>query len=233
MEAPLILAIETSGKTGGIALFKGSLLSSVSLSSQESYSKVIFKTLTFITEVLKFSLEEVDYYAIDIGPGSFTGLRIGLSVLKGLNLVYPKPVIPLCSLEILATNFINHSLPLVSLVNAYSKEVFLAIYQWEDFKLNTKLTPCCISLKEISNYINEPAIFLSETLEIWDEFFKKELKNFYIKPEIPVNISAELVAKLAYLKIKQDKVEFKDAETLLPFYLKSSEAERKKGIKIV
>ena len=105
MESSLILAIETSGRTGGIALFRETLLGEVSLLSKESYSAIIFKSLSFLEKNLKFSLEDLDYYAIDIGPGSFTGLRIGLSILKGLNLVSPKPVIPVSSLEVLTVNF--------------------------------------------------------------------------------------------------------------------------------
>jgi len=128
MEAPLILAIETSGKTGGIALFKEILLGEIALTSKKSYSTIIFNSLPFLEKNLGFFLKDIDYYAIDIGPGSFTGLRIGLSILKGLNLAFPKPVIPVSSLEVLATNFINYSGNIVSLIDAYSKEVFFASF---------------------------------------------------------------------------------------------------------
>ncbi len=233
MENPLILAIETSGRVGGIALIKEKLLGAVSLSSRESYSKAIFKTLNFITEFLHLSIEEVDYYAIDIGPGSFTGLRIGLSVLKGLSLVYPRPVIPVCSLEVLAANFIGHPLPIAALVNAYSKEVFFAVYKWFDFRLETEIEPHCLPLKEIPEYIKEPCLFVSETPEVWEEILSKKLGSFYIKPKVPVNLSPELVAKLAIFKLKQGKTELKNAEEVLPLYLKASEAERKKQLKVV
>lgn len=232
MESPLILAIETSGKTGGIALFKEILLGEVSLSSKESYSTIIFKTLPFLEKNLKFSLEEVDFYAIDIGPGSFTGLRIGFSILKGLNLAYPRPVIPVSSLEVLATNFINYPGNIVSLVDAYSKEIFFASYVWENFNLKTLISPICIPLKELLSFVKVPSLFASETLEKWKDFFKKELNEVFIEPPFSPNLSAGLVAKLAFIKLKQKKVELKEAETLLPLYLKPSEAERKSGLKL-
>lgn len=232
MESSLILAIETSGKTGGIALFRETLLSEVSLLSKESYSAIIFKSLSFLEKNLKFSLEDLDYYAIDIGPGSFTGLRIGLSILKGLNLVSPKPVIPVSSLEVLTVNFINYPGNIVSLVDAYSKEIFLASYKWENFYLKTIISPMCIPLKDLPFYIKVPSLFLSETLEKWKDFLKSDLEKFFLEPPFSPNLSAGLVAKLAHIKLKQSIAELKDAETLLPLYLKPSEAERKKGVKI-
>jgi len=232
MEAPLILAIETSGKTGGIALFRESLLGEIALFSKESYSNIIFKSLPFLEKILSFSLDELNYYAIDIGPGSFTGLRIGLSILKGLCLVYPKPVITVSSLEILATNFISYSENIVSLVDAYSKEVFLASYRWENFHLKTLLSPKCIPLKDLPLYINAPSLFVSETLGKWKDFLKENLKDFFIEPIFLPNLSAGLVAKLAYIKLKQGIAEIKDAEKILPLYLKPSEAERKSGLRV-
>lgn len=232
MESPLILAIETSGKTGGIALFKETLLGEISLLSKESYSTVIFKSLPFLEKNFKFSLEDVDYYAIDIGPGSFTGLRIGLSILKGFSLVHPKPVIPVLSLEVLTVNFINYPGNMVSIVDAYSKEIFFASYKWENFCLKSVIAPLCIPLKDLPLYINVPSLFLSETLEKWRDFLKNNLKSFFLEPPFSPHLSAGLVAKLAYIKLKYGVAELKEAETLLPLYLKPSEAERKSGLKI-
>ena len=232
MEAPLILAIETSGETGGIALFRESLLGEIALFSKESYSNIIFKSLPFLEKILGFSLDELNYYAIDIGPGSFTGLRIGLSILKGLCLVYPKPVITVSSLEILATNFISYSENIVSLINAYSREIFLASYRWENFYLRTLIFPICIPLKELPSYINTPSLFVSETLEKWKDFLKENLKDFLIEPVFSPSLSAGLVAKLAYIRLKQGVAEIKDAEKILPLYLKPSEAERKSGLRV-
>jgi len=141
MEKPLILAIETAGKVGGIAVIKDTLLGSITLKAQRSYSQILFKCLDFLIQTLQIPLEKIDFYAIDLGPGSFTGLRIGLSVLKVLNLVYPKPVIPLVSLEVLAFEVTDHSYPIVSILDAYSNEVLLGIYKWEDKTLKTEKEP--------------------------------------------------------------------------------------------
>lgn len=227
MENPLILAIETSGKLGGIALFKEKPLVEITIRSKESYSKILFKILERIKEFYPFSLEEIDYYVINLGPGSFTGLRIGMSALKALDLVYKKPIIGINSLEALAFNFPRVTLPLACLVDAYTQEVFFALYRWKNFELISEVAPCCIPLEKVKNFIKEKTLFLSETLEKWESFFKEELKDFFLKPELSVNLSPGLLAKVAYYKLKRNLVEFKTGEEILPLYLKSSEAERK------
>lgn len=228
MENSLILAIETSGKTGGIALFKGKILAEVVLTSKESYSKVLFKALKILKDLYPFSLEEVDYYVINLGPGSFTGLRIGMSVLKALNLVYEKPVIGITSLEALAFNFLGVELPLACLVDAYTQEVFFTLYKWKNFELFLEVSPCCIPLEKIKEFIKEKTLFLSETLEKWENPLEKELGKFFLKPEIPINLTPGLLAKVAYYKLKKGLVKFKTGEEILPLYLKPSEAERKR-----
>jgi len=227
MEDALILAIETSGKTGGIALFQNKLLGSISLISFQSYSKILFKTLPYLLELLQIPLEKIDYYAIDIGPGSFTGLRIGFSVLKALNMVHPRPVIGISSLEVLTMNYFKSDVPLACLIDAYTKEVFFANYKWEEDKLEVLYPPKCIPYEEIPQIIKEKTLFLSENLEKWDKYLEKNLNTFYIKPKIPCDLNPAKLAKLAYLKLKKHSVEFQKAEDILPFYLKASEAERK------
>ncbi len=228
MENSLILAIETSGRTGGIALFKKKVLVEVLLTSKESYSKIIFKTLKFLENLYPFSLGEVDFYVIDLGPGSFTGLRIGMSVLKALDLVHQRPVIGITSLEALAFNFLGVELPLACLVDAYTQEVFFALYRWKNFELVTEVSPCCIPLERIKEFIKEKTLFLSETLEKWEAFLKKELREFFLKPEIPINLSPGLLSRVAYYKLIKGSAELKTGEEVLPFYLKPSEAERKR-----
>jgi len=229
MGNPLIFAIETSGKTGGITFYRNKVLGSVIIHSHESYNKILFCSLPFLMESAGVSLEDVDFYAIDVGPGSFTGLRIGLSVLKAFTFVHPKPVIPILSLEALCMNYISEKLPLVSLVDAYTKEVFFASYVWEEEKLKCLLPPRCVPLKDVISALKNPSIFLSETLEKWETELTEGLNELFKKPLIPPILSPELVAKLAYLKLLKGEAEFLSGEEILPFYLKASEAERKTG----
>ncbi len=229
---PLILAIETSGKTGGIALFRETLLEEINFQARDSYSRRLFQVFPFLQQKSGLSLKEVDYLAIDIGPGSFTGLRIGLTLAKALALVYPFPLLPLSSLEILAytCNCTHH--PIVTLIDAYSKEVFLAIYRLEGKDLRTLLEPGLYPLKEVPDLIREPSFFLSETMEKWEDFFRETLRERFLLPPLKPALRAGLLSQVAKLKLMQGQIKPAKAEDLQPLYLKASEAERKRCFSI-
>lgn len=225
---PLILGIETSGKTGGLALFQEKLLNEINFQAKESYSKTFFQFLPLLLEMGEISFEDIQIIAVDIGPGSFTGLRIGISAIKALSLVYPYPILPLSSLELLAYNFWGIDLPILSLVDAYTKEVFLALYKFEGETLKVLITPKLVKLAEVKNYIKEPTLFVSESLEKWEDYFTQEIKAHFIKPSIRPTLRASLLCEIAWLKIKKGEEAFITGEELLPLYLKPSEAERQK-----
>jgi len=234
MEAPLILSIETSGKSGGVCLFKEKPLCSISFGSRESYSKKLFSALEYLRDYENFSLGKLDFIVVDVGPGSFTGLRIGLSVVKAFCLESPElKVIPVSSLEVLAGRFVGCPHELVCVVNAYGGEVFIGIYHWEKDKLIPELKPCLLKVekaKELVKSIEKTAIFLSETPELFRKYFK-EVKKDLILPEELISLSPEITAKIGYLKYRLYKEKaFVSASELRPLYLKASEAERKSGL---
>ena len=233
METPLILAIETSGKTGGVCLYQGKALFNVTIPSKDSFCKNLFKIFRFLEEVGGSFLEKVDYYAIDVGPGSFTGLRIGLSVLKAFAIAYPKPVIPVTSLEVLASSVCTESYEIGVVINAYSKEVFFASYALTDGVLKNRLEPRCVKLEKLKELVKSPILFVSETPEICKDYLKKELPPELFKGFIQAGLSADKVAMLAYQKLVFQKDQAcRSWEDVSPLYLKASEAERKTGLKV-
>jgi len=227
-KAPLILGVETSGKTGGLALFQEKLLIEINFQAQQSYSQTLFQFLPLLLEKTQLSMQDIQFIAIDIGPGSFTGLRIGLSAVKAFSLVYDYPLIPVSSLEVLAYNFFGTNIPIVSLIDAYTQEIFFAFYKFEGEVLKTLHPPKLIKLKELGDLIQEPALFVSETLEKWESYFVRELKTNFIKPLLKPALRASLVCEIAWLKLKGGEAKILSGEELLPLYLKPSEAERKR-----
>ncbi len=227
LESPLIFSISTSGKTGGLALYKGGLLWEINFRAKESYAQGIFRGLIFFKENFKEFLSELEYIAVDIGPGSFTGLRIGLSVVKALDLIRNPSFLPISSLEILAWNYPGSPYPILSIVDAYSKELFIALYQWKGDHFESLLSPSLIPFKELKEIVSGPTLFVSETLEKWEEEFLKLFGENFIKPAIPPLLRAGLLSYVASLKLKKGVIKPIKGEELLPLYLKPSEAERK------
>ncbi len=228
MEARLV-CIETSGVYGGIAFLLGKKILEVKFSSDKAYSSHLFRLLPFFFQnfPLLFPLETADYFVVDIGPGSFTGLRVGLSLVKALTLVYEKPVIPLSSLEVLSFGYGCPEMPVLSLVDAYTGEVFAGIYRWEKGGLKSLLKPCLLRLEELESLIQEKTLIVSETLEKWKEYLCERLPEKVVFPSYPVHLSASLLGRLAMLKLSQGEVEVLSGDEVLPLYLKPSQAERK------
>ncbi|MDP2278205.1 MAG: tRNA (adenosine(37)-N6)-threonylcarbamoyltransferase complex dimerization subunit type 1 TsaB, partial [Nitrospirota bacterium] len=127
-----ILAIDTSTMLGGIALMDESLLIAESrLNVKSTHSE---RLMTEIEHCLKQSgvkISDIDVFAVATGPGSFTGLRIGLSTVKGFSYATGKPIVSVPTLEALAWNFPYSRYPVCTMLDARRKEVYAALFKWE------------------------------------------------------------------------------------------------------
>jgi tRNA threonylcarbamoyladenosine biosynthesis protein TsaB len=234
MEARLV-CFETSGAFGGIAFLLGKKTWEIKFSADKSYSSHLFRFLPQIFQSnpsegalpTPFPLEEADYFVVDVGPGSFTGLRVGLSLVKALTLVHEKPVIPISSLEVLSFGYGCPDLPILPLVDAYTGEVFAGMYRWEKGRLTILLEPCLLRLEELESLVKEKTLIVSETLEKWKDYLSERLSHKVVFPSTPVELSASLLGRFAMLKLSQGEAKVLSGDEVLPLYLKPSQAERK------
>lgn len=128
-----ILAIDTSTMLGGIAIMEDSkLIAESRLNVKSTHSE---RLMTEIEHCLKQSvlrIMDIDVFAVAIGPGSFTGLRIGLSTVKGFSFATGKPIVAVPTLEALAWNFPYSKYPVCTMLDARKREVYAALFKWED-----------------------------------------------------------------------------------------------------
>jgi len=128
----LVLGIDTSGKSGGITLAEGDSESFHVLDSAPiaggTFSAQLVPTLAALLESHGFAAKDIDGFAVASGPGSFTGLRVGLSAVKGLAEVLGKPIAAVSVLEALAT-LSSESGSVAVALDAGRKEVFWGLYQ--------------------------------------------------------------------------------------------------------
>jgi len=124
-----ILAIETSTMMGSVAVMdKTQLIAEYRLNIKGTHSE---RLVRIIDEVLKDSgleFKDLDGYAVSIGPGSFTGLRIGITTVKGLAFVTRKPVAAIPTLDALACNIPFSQYQICPMLDARKKEVYTALY---------------------------------------------------------------------------------------------------------
>ncbi|HFC97489.1 MAG TPA: tRNA (adenosine(37)-N6)-threonylcarbamoyltransferase complex dimerization subunit type 1 TsaB [Thermosulfurimonas dismutans] len=225
---PLILALETSGETGGVALYRERLLGEILLSGSITYSRRLLPAVEFLLRHLDLRLEEVDILAVSIGPGSFTGLRIGAATVKGLSLALGKPVVAVDTLAALAALVPASPYPVCPVLDARRGEIFAALYRTEGDEPRVLLPPGLYSPEALCAHLSGPTLFVGEGLRVYGDFFRERLGgNFRQAPGHLREGRASAVAWLASRKALRG--EFCDPARLVPFYLRATEAERNRG----
>jgi tRNA threonylcarbamoyladenosine biosynthesis protein TsaB len=124
-----LLAVDTTTKSASVALLHDThLVALVAPQTDEQHSVQVFRNIQEAVKEGGIGLRDIDVYAVANGPGAFTALRVGLTVVKGLAEVYQKPVVPVSVLEAVCESARAEGL-LVPIVNAYRGQVFGAVYE--------------------------------------------------------------------------------------------------------
>lgn len=126
----LILALDTSSPSGSLAILRDEkVIGAVATTSAEIYSSRIFRHLEFLFGELSLRLEDIELFAVAAGPGSFTGLRVGLAAVKGWAEVYGKPIAAVSKLEAVAVQSRSSAKMVLSVLDARRKEFYWGIYR--------------------------------------------------------------------------------------------------------
>ncbi len=126
----LVLALDTSSTTESIALTRGEeVLCEFSIRDQSHHSESILPAIGSVLDYAGVTIAKIDLFAVTIGPGSFTGLRVGASTTKGLVLATGKPVVGVSTLEALAFNALPSEFVICPMLDARRKEVYTGTYR--------------------------------------------------------------------------------------------------------
>jgi len=126
----LTLALDTSSPAGSLAVLRDEkVIGTVSTWTDEIYSSRMFRHLEFLLKELSVGLEEFDLFAVAAGPGSFTGLRVGLAAVKGWAEVYGKPIAAVSGLEAVATQSHSQSSLVVPVLDAHRGQIYFGMYR--------------------------------------------------------------------------------------------------------
>jgi len=126
----LTLALDTSSPAGSLAVLRDEkVIGTVSTWTDEIYSSRMFRHLEFLLKELSLRLEEFDLFAVAAGPGSFTGLRVGLAAVKGWAEVYGKPIAAVSGLEAVATQSHSGLSLVVPVLDAHRGQVYFGRYR--------------------------------------------------------------------------------------------------------
>jgi tRNA threonylcarbamoyladenosine biosynthesis protein TsaB len=170
----LILNIDTASENAHVSLAKdGLILHSLSNESQKEHAAFLQASIQQLMKSVNINLKDVDAVAVTAGPGSYTGLRVGMASAKGLCYALKKPLITIGTLEVLTASALelfptdNKDLLYCPMMDARRMEVFTAVYKHD---LTIHLQPCAMILNEISfekDLFNNQIIFFGSGSDKW------------------------------------------------------------------
>jgi len=132
----LLLAVDTSSPQGGLAVLRDAHLAGViSTSVDEAYSTRFFRQLDFLLEELHLPMHQFDVFAVAAGPGSFSGLRVGLAAVKGWAEVFDKPIVGVSGLEAVAAQANCDAELIATVMDARRSQIYATLFRREGARL--------------------------------------------------------------------------------------------------
>ncbi|MEG1256788.1 tRNA (adenosine(37)-N6)-threonylcarbamoyltransferase complex dimerization subunit type 1 TsaB [Clostridium sp.] len=223
-----ILALDSATECATAAIIDDNkLLGEIIFNYKKQHSVIMMPMIDSLLKNCGLSVADIDGFAISNGPGSFTGLRIGMSTIKGLVQATEKPFISISSLDGLANNLFNIDGIICPIIDALRGNVYTNFYRFENDKLITLDEPQLLSVEEVINkckVFNEKITFIGDGTYKFRDTLSSSLSNASITPSHLNLAKASSIASLAYMKLKNDESD--NVLSAAPVYLRLCQAER-------
>ena len=231
----LLLAVETSTSTGSVALVEAPspegtsgafrIVGETTLNLSETHSSRLMPAIDRLLRETSRSIQTVQGIAVGLGPGSFTGLRIAVSTVKGLAFSLRVPVVGVPTLDALAHNIPFASALVCPVLDARKKEVYAALFRGDgEGQLRRIGETWVLSPEDLCSRIPERAILVGSGAEVYRETFREKLASraLFAPPEFSFP-RASSVARLSLPSFHNGQT--MDVMTFTPIYVRRSEAE--------
>lgn len=222
----LVLAIDTATKIGSVALYddKIGVIGEINLYVKVNHSNVIMDAVDSLFKLSGLNIKDVDRIAVTIGPGSFTGIRIGTAIAKGLAYSLKKPIVGVNELDVLAHMGENREDIIVPLIDARKERVYFSKYRYIDNILLREEEYKDGELREILDDLKGKKVtFIGDGATVNEKLINEILEKDYNIYSKANSIPRAGVAAQISLHLPEDNL-----YTLEPLYVNKSQAEREK-----
>jgi tRNA threonylcarbamoyladenosine biosynthesis protein TsaB len=223
-----ILAIDTSGVTASVAILRDeTVLAEIFLNLGRNHSEILLPSIDQLLIVAGLDLGAIDVFACTIGPGSFTGIRIGVSTVKGLALAVDRPVVALSALEVLAVSATGSQRKICPMIDARREQVYTGLYADNGpYSLTNIIPEHLVGADDFLKLIAEDVLFIGSGALKYEDVIRRRLggRGFFVADHLH-QVHAAAVGALAGKKVNTGGMT--DAVNLNPLYLRRSEAEEK------
>jgi len=222
-----ILGIDTATSCGGIGLIDDdAVVAEYAFDHEETPSARLVPAIQALLKEAGITVNEIDGMAVSLGPGSFTGLRVGLSAVKGLALATEKPVAGVPTLDALATQLPPTTSQICPLVDARKDEVYTALYEQGGNGNVEQLTPYQVlsPSRLLEELPLQETVFVGDGVEVYGELIVERLgdKALFAPPHLRY-LRGTTVAKLGLQRLAHGGGD--DIASLAPIYVRPSDAE--------
>ena len=223
-----ILAVDTSSTSGSVALLEDErAILEINIHTGLNHSQTILPSIDQLLRSADLSLSVVDLFAVTTGPGSFTGLRIGISLIKGLALALAKPVTGVSTLDALAWNLFGAKHPICPMLDAKKGQVYASLYETAPNGEPHRERPEIVEEPgRLFETIGTEVILIGEGAAKYEALAVEKLGGrYFMAPAIHHTIRASVAGMLAARQFREGKR--LDVLNFTPRYIRFSEAERR------
>ncbi len=222
---PILLTIQTASPAGSVAVTDGDrLLAEINLDVRKTPTEWLLPSIETLLATAEIDKSALDAIAVVRGPGSFTGLRVGMATAKGLAMALKCPLLGVSSLQCLAMQLPYARLPICVMMDARKQEVYTALYQWESGSPRPVTEERVVKPDVLLNDIAGETLFVGNGALVYRSLIVRQLAaraHF-----APLFLNLPRAAAAASLGLSEwQSGHFFSADELMPFYLRPSEAE--------
>ncbi len=220
-----ILALDTATRTCSVAVVDGERLAAeMTIEPARTHSRHLMEMIDTVLRTSGLTIAGLDGLAVTRGPGSFTGLRIGISTIKGLAAASGKPLVGVSALEVLAARFPFTPYLICPAIDARKKQVYTARYRMCGKILKPETPETVLSPEAAFSGISEPCILAGDGVLLYRQMIgeKTDLSAWIAPPGFHV-IRAADIARMAADRLAANTAD--DPGTFAPNYIRQSDAE--------
>lgn len=224
-----ILAIDTSTSAASCAVMSdGKLEGEVFFNHKLHHSVLLFPMIEEVLERVEITMDDIDVVAVGGGPGSFTGLRIGVAAAKGLSIGGNKNFIGISALDAMAFEFFGFKGIICPMMDALRENIYTTLYRWENGKLIKLIDYNAVHIDELIETLlgyEGEIIFTGDCINTHRAVLMEKLSTRVNFAQLSRTMPrASAIAELAYLRAMEK--DYDDINTFSPVYLRKPQAER-------
>lgn len=221
----IVLGIETSTYSGSVAVVKDQdILGELFFNIGRKHSTKIIPSIVSLLSTLELDKADLEGISVTSGPGSYTSLRIGISIAKGLSYSLNIPLIGVSTLECVAFNSIISPLLICSIVDAKKGELYSAFFRYNINEFERISEDKVVNIDYLCSIINEETILIGDGLNLYKSTFIDRINGLLLFAPghlcYPRASSCAVLGINAFKKAKKDEV-----NTLVPKYVRQADAE--------